>query len=198
MVLRCARETRAVAGRRVNRPQSRQVRQRPEYQAKGAVKVCMFHLMPYRDLPADFAERYKSAYIDPVWFDVADPHKVSQYYNWTLDEFIHAARLGINGLCTNQHHQNVYGFMANPSLMGSVLARATARPERRHHPARLDFAINQPADADRRGIRHARLHQRRPAGCRLSDRAADRRHHLQRRRAGRAARALSRGAANWC
>ena len=85
----------------------------------------MFHLMPYRDLPADFAERYKSAYIDPVWFDVADPQKVSQYYNWTLDEFIHAAQLGVDGLCTNQHHQNVYGFMANPSLMGAVLARAT-------------------------------------------------------------------------
>jgi len=85
----------------------------------------MFHLMPYRDLPGDFGERYKSAYIDPVWFDVADPNKVSQYYNWTLDEFIHAARAGIHGLCTNQHHQNVYGFMANPSLMGSVLAKLT-------------------------------------------------------------------------
>ena len=89
------------------------------------MKVCMFHLMPYRDLPADFDKHYKSAYIDPVWFDVADPKKVGQYYNWTLDEFIHAARSGMNGVCTNQHHQNVYGFMANPSLMGSVLARAT-------------------------------------------------------------------------
>src|SRR5437588_854689 len=85
----------------------------------------MFHLMPYRDLPADFAQRYKSAYIDPLWFDVADPEKVSQYYNWTLDEFVYAARSGMHGLCTNQHHQNVYGFMANPSLMGSVLAKLT-------------------------------------------------------------------------
>jgi len=31
----------------------------------------------------------------------------------------------MHGLCTNQHHQNVYGFMANPSLMGSVLAKLT-------------------------------------------------------------------------
>ena len=85
----------------------------------------MFHLMPYRDLPADFAQRYKSAYIDPLWFDVADPEKVSQYYNWTLDEFVYAARAGMHGLCTNQHHQNVYGFMANPSLMGAVLAKLT-------------------------------------------------------------------------
>jgi alkanesulfonate monooxygenase SsuD/methylene tetrahydromethanopterin reductase-like flavin-dependent oxidoreductase (luciferase family) len=89
------------------------------------VKVCMFHLMPYRDLPDDFEQRYKSAFIDPLWFDVADAEKVGQYYNATIDELLHAAKAGFHGLCTNQHHQNVYGFMANPSLMGSVLAKGT-------------------------------------------------------------------------
>src|SRR5262249_34942930 len=89
------------------------------------MKVCMFHLMPYRDLPADFDQRYKSAFIDPLWVDVADPEKVGQYYNATLDELLFAAKVGLHGVCTNQHHQNVYGFMANPSLMGSVLARET-------------------------------------------------------------------------
>jgi alkanesulfonate monooxygenase SsuD/methylene tetrahydromethanopterin reductase-like flavin-dependent oxidoreductase (luciferase family) len=86
----------------------------------------MFHLMPYRDLPADFEERYQTAYVDPLWFDVADAEKVGQYYNATLDEILFAAKAGFHGVCTNQHHQNVYGFMANPSLMGSVLARQTA------------------------------------------------------------------------
>ena len=89
------------------------------------MKVCMFHLMPYRDLPADFEQRYNSAYIDPLWFDVADAEKVGGYYNATLDELLHAANAGLHGVCTNQHHQNVYGFMANPSLMGAVLARQT-------------------------------------------------------------------------
>ena len=89
------------------------------------MKVCMFHLMPYRDLPADFDQHYKSAFIDPLWFDVADSAKVGQYYNATLDELLLAAKVGLHGLCTNQHHQNVYGFMANPSLMGAVLARQT-------------------------------------------------------------------------
>jgi alkanesulfonate monooxygenase SsuD/methylene tetrahydromethanopterin reductase-like flavin-dependent oxidoreductase (luciferase family) len=89
------------------------------------MKVCMFHLMPYRDLPADFERRYKSAYLDPVWFDVADPDRVGRYYNWTLDEMAYAAQAGMHGLCTNQHHQNVYGFMANPSLMGAALAKMT-------------------------------------------------------------------------
>ena len=90
------------------------------------MKLCMFHLMPYRDLPADFEQRYASAYIDPPWFEIADPDKVGQYYNSTLDELLHAGKAGFHGLCTNQHHQNVYGFMANPSLLGSVLARGTA------------------------------------------------------------------------
>jgi alkanesulfonate monooxygenase SsuD/methylene tetrahydromethanopterin reductase-like flavin-dependent oxidoreductase (luciferase family) len=89
------------------------------------MKVCMFHLMPHRELPADFAQRFQSAYLDPVWFDVADPDRVGQYFNWTLDELTFAAKSGMHGVCTNQHHQNVYGFMANPSLMGSVLARET-------------------------------------------------------------------------
>ncbi len=89
------------------------------------MKVCMFHLMPYRDLPPDFIKRYDSAFIDPLWFDVADSEKVGQYYNATLDELLFAAKCGLHGLCTNQHHQNVYGFMANPSIMGAVLAKQT-------------------------------------------------------------------------
>ena len=91
----------------------------------------MFHLMPYRDLPADFGKRYKSAYLDPVWFDIADPDKVGGYYNSTLDEMVHAAKAGMHGVCTNQHHQNVYGFIANPSLMGSGFeGRAGRRDDR--------------------------------------------------------------------
>ncbi len=89
------------------------------------MKVCMFHLMPYRDLPDNFGQRYNSAFIEPVWFDFADADKVGQYFNATLDELLYAANAGLHGVCTNQHHQNVYGFMANPSLMGSVLAKLT-------------------------------------------------------------------------
>jgi alkanesulfonate monooxygenase SsuD/methylene tetrahydromethanopterin reductase-like flavin-dependent oxidoreductase (luciferase family) len=81
--------------------------------------------MPYRELPADFEQRYNSAYIEPIWFDIADGDKVGQFYNATLDEMLYAAKAGLHGLCTNQHHQNVYGFMSNPSIMGAVLARAT-------------------------------------------------------------------------
>src|SRR5262249_59602642 len=93
-----------------------------------------------RDLPADFERRYNSAYIDPMWFDVADSDKVGQYYNATLDEMLYAAKVGLHGLCTNQHHQNVYGFMANPSIMAAVLARQTND----QHTATIQFGWTLP------------------------------------------------------
>src|SRR6204780_4276727 len=89
------------------------------------MKISMFHLMPYRDLPDDFAQKYHSVWVDPPYTELADSVKVGQYYNWTLDELIHAADKGIDGICVNEHHQNAYGFMPNPDLMGSILARAT-------------------------------------------------------------------------
>ena len=90
------------------------------------MKLCMFHLMPYRDLPADFEKKYQSVWVDPPYFELADSARIGQYYNWTLDELIHGAQVGMDGICVNEHHQNAYGFMPSPNLMGSALARATA------------------------------------------------------------------------
>jgi len=89
------------------------------------MKIACFHLMPYRDLPADFEQRYKSGWFTLPFSKVGDPARVAQYYNWTLDELTFAAQSGFDGVCTNEHHQNAYGFMVNPNMMGSVLARAT-------------------------------------------------------------------------
>src|SRR5437867_1368161 len=86
----------------------------------------MFHLMPYRDLPDDFEKRYHSVWVDPPFHELSTPEKAGQFYNWTLDELIHAAKAGMDGVCVNEHHQNAYGNMPGPNLMGSVLARATA------------------------------------------------------------------------
>jgi alkanesulfonate monooxygenase SsuD/methylene tetrahydromethanopterin reductase-like flavin-dependent oxidoreductase (luciferase family) len=99
------------------------------------VKVSMFHLMPHRELPDDFSRRYPSVWVTPPWHElVDDPARVGQYYNWTLDELIYGAEMGFDGICVNEHHQNAYGFMPNPNVMGSVLARATSH---------LDVAIVQ-------------------------------------------------------
>ncbi len=89
------------------------------------MKISMFHLMPHRELPADFERRYHSVWVDPPFWELADPERVGQYYNWTLDELIYAAKAGLDGICVNEHHQNAYGFMPSPNLMGAVLARAT-------------------------------------------------------------------------
>ena len=89
------------------------------------MKVSAFHLMPHRELPHDFEKRYESVWVTPPWWELADARRVGQYYNWTLDELLHAARAGFDGICTNEHHQNAYGFMPSPNLMGSVLAKQT-------------------------------------------------------------------------
>jgi len=89
------------------------------------MKISAFHLMPHRELPVDFEKRYHSVWVTPPWWELADARRVGQYYNWTLDELLYAARSGFDGVCTNEHHQNAYGFMPGPNLMGSVLAKLT-------------------------------------------------------------------------
>ena len=89
------------------------------------MKVSMFHLMPYRDVPDDFEKKHRSAWFTVKWSDFADPQKVVQYYNWTLDELAYAAKMGFDGVCVNEHHQNCYGFMVNPNMMGAALAKMT-------------------------------------------------------------------------
>jgi alkanesulfonate monooxygenase SsuD/methylene tetrahydromethanopterin reductase-like flavin-dependent oxidoreductase (luciferase family) len=90
-----------------------------------ALKVSSFHFMPFRDLPDDFTDRYPSAWVDAPWWEVGDANKVGDYYNQSIDELMHAARLGFDALGTNEHHQNAYGFMCNPNLFGAILAKMT-------------------------------------------------------------------------
>src|SRR4029079_15798933 len=77
---------------------------------------------PHRALPAFVAPATRGVGAPPPWGELADARRVGQYYNWTLDELLHAARMGFDGVCTNEHHQNAYGFMPSPHLMGSLLA----------------------------------------------------------------------------
>ena len=89
------------------------------------MKISTFALMPHRELPADFETRYPSVWVTPPWHELASAERVGQYYNWTVDELLYAAELGSDGICTNEHHQNAYGFMPSPNIMGGILARAT-------------------------------------------------------------------------
>jgi len=89
------------------------------------MKAIFFHLMPYRDLPSDFEDKYESIWITPPNDELCDPKMVEQYYKWNLDELELADRLGFDGIGVNEHHQNGYGFMASPNLMAAALARRT-------------------------------------------------------------------------
>lgn len=89
------------------------------------MKTIFFHLMPYRDLPADFEQRFESIWITPPNDELCDPAMVQRYYKWNLDELELADRLGYDGIGVNEHHQNGYGFMASPNLMAAALARRT-------------------------------------------------------------------------
>jgi alkanesulfonate monooxygenase SsuD/methylene tetrahydromethanopterin reductase-like flavin-dependent oxidoreductase (luciferase family) len=90
------------------------------------MKVTMFHFMPYRDLPKDFPPKgLASSWVDTPWWEYGDANKVTDYYNWSLDELMLAAKLGFDGIGTNEHHQNPYGFMCNPNLFGATLAKMT-------------------------------------------------------------------------
>ncbi|MFY9695001.1 MAG: LLM class flavin-dependent oxidoreductase [Xanthobacteraceae bacterium] len=89
------------------------------------MKVTMFHFMPYRDLPGDFPKGLASAWVDAPWWEYGDADKVTDCYNWSIDELMLAAKLGFDGVGLNEHHQNPYGFMCNPNLFGSILAKMT-------------------------------------------------------------------------
>ena len=88
------------------------------------MKIEMFHLCPYRDLPEDFREKNRSVWVD-VPSHLFDAEIAGRTYNETLDELKYAAEMGYDGICVNEHHQNAYGLMPSPNLMGSVMARET-------------------------------------------------------------------------
>ncbi|MCC9607585.1 LLM class flavin-dependent oxidoreductase [Blastopirellula sp. JC732] len=90
------------------------------------MKFFAFHLMPWDRLPADFAERYDSAWTT-IPNSLYDPPHGGKLYNDYLDQLVLADQLGFDGVCVNEHHQNAYGTMPSPNLMASILARQTKR-----------------------------------------------------------------------
>ncbi len=90
------------------------------------MKICFFHLMPYRFLPDDFENRYRSVWVD-VPHSLYDPEKTSRLYHEFLDELEFAEQAGFDGLCVNEHHNNAYGLMPSPNLMAATLTRRTSR-----------------------------------------------------------------------
>src|SRR5262245_60390169 len=86
-----------------------------------AVKFYYFHLMPdtmEHDEPSSWVTLSNRHY---------DPAVGHTLYNQYLDQFEYAERLGWDGLCVNEHHQNCYGTMPSPNVMAAMLVRRTTR-----------------------------------------------------------------------
>jgi alkanesulfonate monooxygenase SsuD/methylene tetrahydromethanopterin reductase-like flavin-dependent oxidoreductase (luciferase family) len=83
-----------------------------------------FHLMPYPFIP-------HGDDIESTWVTLPnshyDPRVGHRLYNEYLEQCIAAERLGFDGVCVNEHHQNAYGTMPSPNLMGAYIAARTER-----------------------------------------------------------------------
>jgi alkanesulfonate monooxygenase SsuD/methylene tetrahydromethanopterin reductase-like flavin-dependent oxidoreductase (luciferase family) len=89
------------------------------------MKFNWFHLMPYRYLPDNFKEAYPSVWVD-IPSSLYDPEKGHWLYNDYLDELEFADRMGFDGICVNEHHQNGYGLMPSPNLIAAAMIRRTS------------------------------------------------------------------------
>src|SRR5580658_4516667 len=90
------------------------------------MKFTWFHLMPYRFLPEDFKEKYRSVWVD-IPRNLYDPKVGHRLYNDYLDQLEYADAMGFDGIGVNEHHQNAYGLMPSPNIMAAALARRTSR-----------------------------------------------------------------------
>lgn len=88
------------------------------------MKVLSFQQLPYRHLPDDFASKHDSIVTTP-YFDLVDPRLMHQAHMHYIDEMLHAARCGFDGVATTEHGQAAYDVLPNPNLQMAALAYAT-------------------------------------------------------------------------
>jgi alkanesulfonate monooxygenase SsuD/methylene tetrahydromethanopterin reductase-like flavin-dependent oxidoreductase (luciferase family) len=87
--------------------------------------VC-FHFMPWPHLPADFEQRYDSAWLT-LPNSLYDPARGERLYAEYLDQLVAAETLGFDAVGVNEHHQNAYGLMPSPNIIAACLSQRTRR-----------------------------------------------------------------------
>jgi len=92
------------------------------------VKFVSFNLMPYRELPDDFEQKYPSVWVTPPK-TLYDPKRGHRFYHDYVDELEFSIDLGFDGVGVNEHHSNAYGLMPSPNLFGSILARTIRKQD---------------------------------------------------------------------
>ncbi len=87
------------------------------------MKITLIEQVPYRHFAKDFAEHHEAAVTTP--YGLAEPAKVHEAFRNSLDELLHAARSGFDGIAVTEHGQSSYDMAPNPSLLASAIAYAT-------------------------------------------------------------------------
>lgn len=83
-----------------------------------------FGLMPYTDIPP-------GTELESSWVTLSnanyDPEIGHRLYTEYLDQAVLAEKLGYDGTCVNEHHQNAYGTMPDPNVMASHIVARTEK-----------------------------------------------------------------------
>lgn len=87
------------------------------------MKVSMFSQVPYRDLPDDFEQHHISAVTTPI--SLLEKGELRASFKDALDQLVHGARRGFDGMAYTEHGQSIYDMAPNPSLIGSAIAYMT-------------------------------------------------------------------------
>ena len=155
------------------------------------MKFTWFHLMPYRYLPEDFKDKYRSVWVD-IPQNLYDPKVGHKLYNDYLDQLEFADRMGFDGA---RHQRASSERVRDDAVAEHHGGRAVApHPQRQHRRAgQLDRAV-QSADSRRRGIRDARRDFGRTPGRGVPGRHLDGHQLLLRRNSRHTAREVLRGA----
>lgn len=78
----------------------------------------------YPKLPSDFAEKYRSAWVDPPQH-LLDPVEGGEALRGFLRMYEYAAEVGFDGVLVNEHHQTAGAMTPSPNLLASILAYNT-------------------------------------------------------------------------
>ncbi len=88
------------------------------------MKILSFQQLPYRKLPKDFAQKYDSVVTTP-YHELVDRDEMHNCHVAFIDEMMHAARAGFDGLALTEHSQASYDILPNPNLQLETLAYMT-------------------------------------------------------------------------
>ncbi len=88
------------------------------------MKFHWFAEVTYPHLPADFRERYNSAWVTPP-AHLIDSAKAGEMYKMFIRLMQLADQVGFDGLTVNEHHQTPLAVTPSPNLLAAALAYVT-------------------------------------------------------------------------